>query len=270
MPLTKEFKLIWSCLTLLRLLTQYHTDVFCTNLIGTVSVKTLTHNWISTFLTNCTQNVVINNTVSSLCNVISGVPQGTVLGPILFLIYINDLPDCIRHSTIRLFADDCIIYRPIASLNDSILLQQDLDALYSWTETWLMRLNTSKCHVMNVTQARSHKIISSYKLNHSNLTSVDHCKYLGVTIQNNLKWNQHILNISVKANRTLALLRRNLKQATEVIKERAYLHLDDKSNMLPQYGAHGLNITSLHSRKFNDVLPDLLNMIMALQLVSLD
>ena len=74
-----------------------------------------------------------------------------------------------------------------------------------------MRLNTSKCHAMNFTQARSHEVISSYKLNHSNLTSVDHYNYLGVTIQNNLKWNQYVLNISVKANRTLALLRRNLK-----------------------------------------------------------
>ena len=88
-----------------------------------------------------------------------------------------------------------------------------------------MRLNTSKCHAMNLTQARSHKVISSYKLNHSNLTFVDHCKYLDVTIQNNLKWNQHVLNVYVKANHTLALLRRNLKRAPEGIKERAYLHL---------------------------------------------
>ena len=129
MPLTKEFKLIWSCLTLPRLLTQYHTDIFCKKL-DWYGIRENTHKWISTFLTNRTQNVVINNTVSSPCNVISGIPQGTVLGPILLLIYINDLPDYIRHSTIRLFADDCIIYRPIASLNNSILLQQDLDALY--------------------------------------------------------------------------------------------------------------------------------------------
>ena len=184
-------------------------------------IRENTHKWISTFLTNHTQSIVINNTVSSPCNVVSGVPQGTVLGPIVFLIYINDLPDCIHHSTIRQFADDCIVYRPITSLNDTTLLQQDLDALYSWTETWLMRLNTSKCHAMNLTQARSHKVISSYKLNHSNLTFVDHCKYLGVTIQNNLKWNQHVLNVYVKANHTLALLRRNLKRAPESIKETA-------------------------------------------------
>ena len=118
-----------------------------------------THKWISTFLTNRTQSIV-----PSSCNVVSGVPQGTVLGPILFIIYINDLQDCIHHSTIQLFADNCIVYRPITSLNDTTLLQQDLDALYSWNETWLMRLNTSKYHAMNLTQARSHKVISSYKL----------------------------------------------------------------------------------------------------------
>ena len=69
------------------------------------------HSWIANFLSDRSQTVILGGAQSSSISVTSGVPQGTVLGPILFLIYINDLPDCIKHSTIRLFADDCIIYR---------------------------------------------------------------------------------------------------------------------------------------------------------------
>ena len=87
------------------------------------------HQWISNFLTNRRQKVILGNAHSSLVDVSSGVPQGTVLGPILFLIYINDLPDCVRYSTIRLFADDCIIYRPIKSIEDTQLLQEDINAI---------------------------------------------------------------------------------------------------------------------------------------------
>ena len=67
---------------------------------------------------------------SSPVMVTSGVPQGSVLGPILFLIYINDLPEYIKYSTIRLFADDCILYQPIKSFNESILLQEDINSLH--------------------------------------------------------------------------------------------------------------------------------------------
>ena len=84
----------------------------------------------------------LGNAHSSLVDVSSGVPQGTVLGPILFLIYINDLPDCVRYSTIRLFADDCIIYRPIKSIEDTQLLQEDINAIAKWALSWLMKFNT--------------------------------------------------------------------------------------------------------------------------------
>ena len=107
--------------------------------------------WITSFLHNRSQQVVIEGTYSSPCKVTSGVPQGTVLGPKLFLLYINDLISNIQ-STVRLFADDCLIYRPINSPNDHQLLQQDLYTLNTWAKTWQMKFNVDKCWHSSVIQ----------------------------------------------------------------------------------------------------------------------
>ena len=83
--------------------------------------------------------------------VLSGVPQGLVLGPVLFLIFINDLPENIR-SSVRLFADDCVLYRNIESPTDCQFLQDDLDRLAQWEADWQMKFNVAKCHSMRVTR----------------------------------------------------------------------------------------------------------------------
>ena len=122
------------------------------------------HQWISSFLTNHRQKVILGNAHSSLVDVSSGVPQGTVLGPILFLIYINDLPDYARYSAIRLFADDCIIYRPIKSIEDTQLLQEDINAIAKWASSWLMKFNIPKCCCLRFTEAKIHRVDSTYHL----------------------------------------------------------------------------------------------------------
>ena len=99
--------------------------------------------WVETFLTGGTQQVVVNGATSSSNIVTSGVPQGTVIGPLLFLLYINDLPDNLSTS-VRLFADDCILYTPIRTQNDSSLLQNDLHKLQKWQDTWLMKFNPER------------------------------------------------------------------------------------------------------------------------------
>ena len=88
--------------------------------------------WILDFLSGRSQRVVLEGASSDSEPVVSGVPQGTVLGPVLFLLYINDLPDVVVHSTARLFADDCIVYRPIRNIDDTILLQNDLNKIAEW------------------------------------------------------------------------------------------------------------------------------------------
>ena len=86
------------------------------------------------------QRVVVDGEASMCSHVTSGVPQGTVLGPTLFLVFINDIADNL-HSTARVFADDCVIYRPIHTEKDHQLMQEDLDTLVGWSDTWQMEFN---------------------------------------------------------------------------------------------------------------------------------
>ena len=113
----------------------------------------LTHAWIADFLRNRTQAVVLEGETSTSVPVISGVPQGTVLDPILFLVYINDLPEYISNSTVQLFADDCILYRQIDSTADCVKLQDDPNALQHWEDMWLMTFNAKKCNIMWVSSS---------------------------------------------------------------------------------------------------------------------
>ena len=107
-------------------------------------------NWISDFLKDRVQQVLLHNDRSQFCNVLSGVPQGSVLGHLLFLLYINDLPSNVT-SKIRLYADDVILYREIHSAEDIIKLQKDLDIIAQWVHTWLMKLNLTKCEHLTIT-----------------------------------------------------------------------------------------------------------------------
>ena len=109
--------------------------------------------WIEDFLTGRTQQVVIDSEFSVVAPVTSGVPQGSVLGPILFLSFINDMPECVS-SKCRLFADDSIIYREVRTDRDCTQLQDDLDSLEHWEKTWGMCFNPSKCNIIHVSRKK--------------------------------------------------------------------------------------------------------------------
>ena len=113
-----------------------------------------TLSWIGDFLSSHTQTTVVNGVRSSYVEVTSGVPQGSVLGPILFLVYLNDINNAIK-SQIKLFADDSFIYGNIHNQNDQVILQNDLDTISSWAERWLMELNINKCSVLSITLKRN-------------------------------------------------------------------------------------------------------------------
>ncbi len=181
-----------------------------------------TNKWIESFLTNRSQQVVLDGEMSDPCPVDSGVPQGTVLGPALFLAYINDLAENISpQSSVRLFADDCIVYRPVKTMQDCEELQNDINKIGEWENTWQMKFNADKCNALKITRARS-PLDYKYKLHDHTLEEVDSSKYLGVTIQNDLKWNQHVSNTSGKATKVLNLLRRNIRTNDKEVKDRAY------------------------------------------------
>ena len=147
--------------------------------------------WITAFLKDRTQQVLLDGDTSTPRPITSGVPQGTVLGPVLFLAYINDLHESITNSNVRLFAEDCVLYRDITDRNDTDLLQQDIDALGRWEAKWLMEFNVDKCFVMHATHSK-HKIQHQYTLHKQTLTHVKHSKYLGVTLSDDLTWRTHI------------------------------------------------------------------------------
>ena len=177
--------------------------------------------WIDSFLCFRQQRVVVNGVKSDWAPVLSGVPQGTVLGPLLFSLYINDISSDIE-SEIRLFADDCVCYREIKDEEDTMKLQRDIDRLGSWARKWGMRFQPVKCNMMQLTRKWIKKIHASYTLEGTNLENVESIKYLGVTITSDLRWNTHVSNVCTKANRTLGFLRRNLYSCPQEVKEAAY------------------------------------------------
>ena len=184
-------------------------------------VRGPTLSWIGDFLTNRTQRVMIEGTLSEAAPVTSGVLQGSVLGPLLFLCYINDLPACVS-SHIRLFDDDCLLYRTINAQHDTVILQEDLNTSQQWEAKWLTSFNPDKCEVLRVTNKRKHILHTQYKIHDRILNIVDRTKYLGVTIQSKLNWKPHINNITKKANNIIAFLQRNLSRCPRPVKEQAY------------------------------------------------
>jgi len=121
-------------------------------LLHKLSITVATHQWIQTWLTQRTQQVVLDGEYSLPAPVLSGVPQGTVLGPLMFLIYINDISEQ-ASSPLHFFADDCLLYRVIRNKADAQQLQ--LDCLSQWSEVWQMSFNVSKCVVMKCSKLPS-------------------------------------------------------------------------------------------------------------------
>ena len=178
-----------------------------------------TNTWIHNFLAGRTQRVVVDGESSDWANVLSGVPQGSVLGPCLFLFYINDMPDGIK-AKIRLFADDTIMYMTVSSKSPGTL-QDDLNKLVMWESNWHMMFHPDKCEILSITRSKN-PIITNYTLRGHILKRTISAKYLGINLDHKLSWRPHICNITAKANSTLGFLRRNLQINSRTIKERAF------------------------------------------------
>ena len=179
--------------------------------------------WISGFLANRRQRVLLDGSTSEWNEVTSGVPQGSVLGPLLFILYVNDIPTHLS-SAVRLFADDCTIYRQVSTHQDCAALQEDLTRFARWCQRWQLPLNTGKCKAMCITLKKKPPSFT-YSINNTSLEWVDTFRYLGVIINNKLKWGDHISAVTVKASRILNLLRRTMQGCRGDAKSRAYTAL---------------------------------------------
>ena len=160
-------------------------------------------NWITSFLTDRTQFVKINNSVSENMRVTSGVPQGSVLGPTLFIYFINDLPRVVEKANVMIFADDTKVFKSVDKSENVSCLQNAIDHMYSWTQQWLLQFNKEKCKMLHLGRKNQQK---DYFIGNNEerikLETTDLEKDLGVHIDTNLDFKKHINNTVKKASYT--------------------------------------------------------------------
>jgi hypothetical protein len=148
-------------------------------------------NWFCSYLTNRQSQFRVSGILSSPFIVLSGVPQGSVLGPLLFNLFMNDLCDIINYSRYLLFADDIKIFRVIKSPNDCNRLQSDIDSVQGWCTANFMELNISKTRVISFSR-KTNPLICDYKLRQSSKTRTDSIKDLGAFIDSKLRFHNHV------------------------------------------------------------------------------
>ena len=181
--------------------------------------------WCESYLTDREQQVVLNGNESYTFNATSGVPQGSHLGPLFFLIFINDLPFEYRYSLSLFFADDQKMGKIVSSEHDSILFQKDIEVLYEWCEKNNLRLNFDKCFIISFGLSRN-MLIYDYKLSGKSIKRVTQVNDLGIIFDSNLSFKNHIISIARKASRNLGFLKRSCSVFTsENALKTVYFHM---------------------------------------------
>ena len=179
--------------------------------LESLGVKGNVLKWVQNFLSDRKQRVIINGSSSQEANVTSGIPQGSVLGPLLFVAYINDLPRGLQ-STVKIFADDTKLYAQSNTTDGPQSLQHDLDKLQEWSQKWLLKFHPEKCSVLKLGKENENEYFmnqqasndkSTIKLKESNKE-----KDLGVIIDDKLTFKDHVFQTTAKANKIVGLIRR--------------------------------------------------------------
>ena len=192
--------------------------------LSALGIKRLLLNWIRSFLTHRTEIVAVEGSHSISKQMISEVPQGSCLGSILFIAYVNDINDCHQNTTILKYADDIKIYSSqsgSSNLSPSIL-QHNLDSLNSWASCWQLRFNVNKCSIMHFGNNNPE---NHYHLGGLPIPNASIVKDLGIFISSNLKSSQHVSKIVKRAKSILAIIKRTIVSRDEHVFLKLYKQL---------------------------------------------
>ena len=185
--------------------------------------------WFVDYLTDRMQRVVVNGQTSEWGQTEAGVPQGSVLGPLLFLIFIDDIVHVVKHCNIRLFADDTCLFIEVDDREETArLVNEDLAAIETWSYSWLVNFSPSKTKSLTISNKHDVNLNPKVSLMGKNVEEVTSHTYLGLRFANNLRWKAHIQDVSVKARRKL-----NLMTPLKMKVDRYTLEVMYKSFVLP-------------------------------------
>lgn len=176
---------------------------------------------ISSFLTGRRQRVALRSEYSNWLPVKSGVPQGSVLGPLFFLLYINDIDNSLPNCIITKFADDIKIFSDVSDLS----LQHAINNIVSWASSWLLEIHPDKCNVLHFGY-NNHSI--NYWLDNTSINQVKHVKDLGIYVDVDLKWSQHCTRVARRAHRLLTIIKKSFTSRCPTIMLKLY-----KAQLLP-------------------------------------
>lgn len=230
-------------------------------------------NWINSFLNNRMQRVTVNGEHSEWTRVSSGIPQGSVLGPILFVMFVNDLPDSVN-SCMFLFADDTKIFRIIENEEDKAILQKDLQSMEEWSKRWLLQVHPQKCKHMRIGTMDKEES-TSYTINNQELIQTNKEKDIGITVDHKLTFEDHLSEKVNKANSMFAMLRRTFEYMNKqtfipLYKSLVRIHLDFASSVWSPYKMKDIEKLESVQRRSTKQLPGMKDISYPERLVKLN
>ena len=190
LDISKAFDRVWHA----GLIYKLHQSGISSNLL----------NWFKNYLSDRQQRVVIHGQSSEWSSIKAGVPQGSVLGPLLFLLYINDISYTVQHCHIRLFADDTCLFIEVDNREDAaVKINEDLGALYQWSLDWLVSFSEPKTKALTISNKKDFNKNPPIVMNHIPIEEVQSYKYLGLIFTRNLRWNNHVDKVATNAQKRL-------------------------------------------------------------------
>ena len=210
--------------------------------MGSLGIDTKTILWVESWLKLRAQRVIIRGTKSEWRPVTSGVPQGSVLGPLLFLIYINDIDEGLTSKIIK-FADDTKLYRRVVCREDQLQLQRDIDQIHGWSNTWQMSFNPFKCKALHFGKKNP---CNTYTIAGESIENVSQERDLGVLIRDDLDWDAHVAKVVSKANSVLGMIWRtyeckSMKNIIQLYKTLVRPHLEYAVQAWRPYKQHHID-----------------------------